>query len=1618
VSTRFLRPMAGRASRALAVVTSLVAMGGMGLAAAPPSQAQAVHRPQEARLGKPWSIPRSKVSHARLGSFAPTGETALQRAEGAAAALAAREHHPVAVAGLQTENEIVTASGNGMLTLRSYPEPVQVEQSGKWLAVDTNLRREGGALTAPVLPGDWVRFSPGGSGPMAQIGTGRSSLALWWPRRLPAPVVLSSSATYRNALPGVNLVLTAENGATGSFSEALVVSNARAAREVSQLRLGVTSQGARLADVGSGGLVAPLAGGGEFVATAPAMWDSSTSSRGLAERAAAIGGRAAGLVASGGVAVSTFQGPGRDAVVAPVAEQVSGGGRVLRLVPDAKMLTSSLTRFPVDIVTPAFSVTGAPGQAGVSRAASVGGEVHAAALRAAASPSLYTETNGGGGLEAYDPVQSTCTSSHYDSSSYYDSPVGYDNWGGECSVNDTDYALYRVGVSAALGAAGVEIATATVNVSEAYSSSCSDTYSPVVSLTWIDGIDSGTGWPGPKAVSGQSNVNVTFPPDDNGGSGAEDTWSCNAYAQTDDGLLVSKGFNVKSDIDSMLGSSSFTFRLSETASDEEAGATDADYYHAQFTNGKHDSDGPYLQVQFFDKPGTVSTSTMEEATSSAENPAYTCAKTDGDGQTLVPTSAGGGVWVGATHTDPDGESVLGGTIRYFLASDPSSYDTLTVTDSPAKGVYPRVWAEIPYSWLSAQPNGSEIGWITDSYTGTATVAGTTYGPIYTPSYSDTCYFADYWDKPDAPSIAANFTQADAQPVGSTVTFSITPSANDTNAASEYVYSLDAMPPTTGTIPDSELCTTSSTTTPDCAINSSGDATLSVVVASPGPHTLYVYEIDDKNVVSGETTAGLPDSSTDCQSDDVTGCAWAGYTFTGSADPGASYTSQSSLQANFSKALQSGYAGNTLISNSNGTACSSATGGDGSGDYLDASQLSSAGWTSGGEVTVDGASFTLPSYGSCSAADNVLAANQTIGTGGSGISASALVFLATSTDGSDPGSEVGVGGVLTGDPNADALQSDDTVPAVMGGTATTGSGCLEDPNFGDAACTPATGTVNYAAGCSAAGNQTSVPYYLTAPDWETGPADIQAITTSDQVNSRGLEADSPKIYAFAVPLYPDCTLVSVTLPDVGQNVYAATPSGDGIVLPGLHIFGMSLRNNTTATPEASGSSVSSPADTAWTGAEESPVQGASAPPSGVTWGNQTFRAEVTPTVSGPSGSQIRIELSDPGFLAADGDGPLTIGAASIGTSFYGWTPGQTPVELTFGGSDSVTIPEGGMVYSDPVTLSSSTFTVTAGEPLLVSFWIENSSLPVLPANGWGSAALEAWAPSSTPNETEDTTGTPFNGTGSWFGGTAVLTGVDITTPAETVDTSETVNSLASDGDPTVVVAGNNVIDGLGTDALSDSLNVPSERLAGQLYSQGLSTGYGVVDAGITANQVMADGTSGEVSLIARLDRDVLSEPDVGTVVIDEGLQDLLSSAPSEEDLDTAYAVLINELDSFGINVIVTTMTPCDGYDSDGHSCTATVTDPTRSAVNEDVTGSNYGLPTGEPYCAADVDSVVSNGGSPEALSTSPTDYDSGDHANLSYAGYAAMADAFNLTNADDAQYSPCGLAPDDYALPPS
>ncbi|MGH3158738.1 MAG: hypothetical protein ACRDNF_19485 [Streptosporangiaceae bacterium] len=1145
-----------------------------------------------------------------------------------------------------------------------------------------------------------------------------------------------------------------------------------------------------------------------------------------------------------------------------------------------------------------------------------------------------------GSEQANDAVQSgsNCTSPHYNS--YSSLPIGYDNFQeGNCQFSDTDYALYQLGIPSQVIASGAHLHSADVNLTEDYTSSCGT--SPSVTVSWIGGISSGTGWPGPGKTSGNVDSSHSFGPD---------SGSCNSTENTS--ATVSQGFSVMGDFAKWGSATNITIRAWESGD-----TNDADH--------KQLKPNPTIQFTYNDTPSVPSG--LKEAASSSGSGSIACDTNARDPNLPImgKTDSTNGPFLIATYKDPDGDTVQGNA-KYWNNATPGT----TITASAGSSLSGTGSAQIPASFTSKLANGTVIGWQADASDGT-----------YTSSWSPPCYFAVYPSDPDPPTVTAGFDQTQNQPVGTSLSFTITQS----DTAQEFVWGLDTTPPTTGTIPAGQVCNATSAT---CKL-SGGKATLTINATAPGPHILWVYQRDAAGNDSGFATGALSGS---VETFDVKGDAGVSY---------ASGTPGSSLESNFLAARGAGQSyDNTMISSTSGASCGATTG-DGQGTDFAAGELTSAGWDSGQPVTVNGTSFTLPSFGSCQP-DNVLAANQTIGTGPNGAQGTSLDFLAASSDGF-----ASVPGLMTGSP--DSVAAETTAPATMGGVRVTGTGCTDSTETDvtlTGMCQPASGTISYVPGqpnCPA-----SQSYDLTVPDWYAGPTDSAALTMPDVVQTSGLHSQQVKLYAFSVPLDGSCKVASVTLPDVGNTASASLTTSVPAQLPALHIFGVSVRNTTTATPEANGIIQASPSQQGWAGTFEAPIENAYAPPPGFTYGNQTFRIWASPNISAGPGAQIRVRLSNPGFLSQDGTGPLQIGAATIAQQFLGSSPAQAPVPLTFGGSASVTIPEGGDVYSDPLTLPASfgSNPVTSGHNLLISLWIKNGSPPMLPENSMASGSGAWIAATGTGNQTGDTTGNPFSGTGTFFvGATPLLAGIDVTTPAIT----------GSPGSPTVVVAGDTIVDGWSSKAPSDSLNSPGQRLASQLASQGLATGYGMVDAGIEANQVLASGGfTGGPSLIARIDRDVLAEPDVGSVVISQGLQDLLAgagSATSGANLSNALNVLVTQLNAYGISVITGTLTPCAGYSNtiSGNTCTTgtgTTVDSERLFVNSQI--SNTALPN----CWADLDSAVTSNASPEALETTPANYDAGDHANLSFAGFAALAPS--VLNSGGS----CSLAPSLTPLPAS
>ena len=740
-----------------------------------------------------------------------------------------------------------------------------------------------------------------------------------------------------------------------------------------------------------------------------------------------------------------------------------------------------------------------------------------------------------------------------------------------------------------------------------------------------------------------------------------------------------------------------------------------------------------------------------------------------------------------------------------------------------------------------------------------------------------------------------------------------------------VWGLDAPPPVSGPPADQVISIAAGATS----------AQVHMVVPSSGPHAFYAYARYSDGSVSGTATSQ----------------------FTAASDPAVSCPTFASALSGTGCVQADGVtpatsaAANQMIANGSGGTNGTADG-DGSGNALPADALSAAGWTAGGTVTADGATFALPGFGtSASADDNLLAAGQTIGMP-AGSQGTSLVFLAaaTASDAKAPPPS-GLGYVMS--------------PEFPEGTSVAGQDCDVYQSGQGTGCVPAPeGTITYAAGSGAPVQN----YDLEVPDWRNAASQAAVVTLPQFASGSGTQSGAAGLYAISVPLNPQAPVASVTLPDVGAVVQAAA----GVPWSAVHIFGVAVANTTTATPGSLLGSVSPQAAGPWTGAWASPPEGSFAPQSGSSYGNQTIRL-VTQASMG--GTAVRLRLSD--ALAAEGTAPLSVGAVTVAQQSSGAAVSGTPVAVTFGGVASVTIPEGGDVYSDPVA-----FPATAGEELAVSIDL-TGSYPSLPENTWcGTCTGYVSAPGSG-NQTANTDGSQFSGTGTSSGHfSSVLTGVDVLTA----------------GTPTVAVLGDGVIDGHGPGTATPVAGAPevNDDLASALALQAGGPKFGVVGAGIESGQVMTDagpgtGTYGGPAALSRLARDVLAEPGVGTVIIGEGTEDLLRGATEQNLYTNGLAELSRELTAWGITTIWTTATACFGFDASGDPCSPS-TDTSRTTLNSDLLAQGLSpgeacASTGIPPCryTADFAAAVGDTSTPQQLLPNA---DAGDHVNLTPAGYLA------------------------------
>lgn len=266
-----------------------------------------------------------------------------------------------------------------------------------------------------------------------------------------------------------------------------------------------------------------------------------------------------------------------------------------------------------------------------------------------------------------------------------------------------------------------------------------------------------------------------------------------------------------------------------------------------------------------------------------------------------------------------------------------------------------------------------------------------------------------------------------------------------------------------------------------------------------------------------------------------------------------------------------------------------------------------------------------------------------------------------------------------------------------------------------------------------------------------------------------------------------------------------------------------------------------------------------------------------------GSAIRITLSN-----RYGNAPVTFRSVSVAPRATGAAlRAGLGRAITFGGGPEVTVAPGAAVVSDPADIEFG-----YGTDLAVSFHV-----PTVGAltTGGGIAAFDISSYSSPPgvgDRTSDTDGSAFPVVVPYR---SFLTRVDAADP---------------DIRGTVVAFGDSITEGT-LSGLDSHADYP-DRLADRMHEAGLP--LSIVNAGIAGNTVLPCHTVepikqvvGEAAVI-RFARDALAVPNIKTVIINAGGNDLRYCNRTAAEVEVGLRQLIDAAHAAGVKVILGTYLP--------------------------------------------------------------------------------------------------------------
>jgi lysophospholipase L1-like esterase len=347
-------------------------------------------------------------------------------------------------------------------------------------------------------------------------------------------------------------------------------------------------------------------------------------------------------------------------------------------------------------------------------------------------------------------------------------------------------------------------------------------------------------------------------------------------------------------------------------------------------------------------------------------------------------------------------------------------------------------------------------------------------------------------------------------------------------------------------------------------------------------------------------------------------------------------------------------------------------------------------------------------------------------------------------------------------------------------------------------------------------------------------------------------------------------------------------------------------------------------------------------------DQTLRQVVRLSLGG---RRLRLQLSN-----EYGREPLVIGAAHVAPAS---APGRGR-RVTFGGQASVVVPPGAPVLSDPVELE-----VAALASLAVSLYL----------------------PKPTATQTFHWDGRQ---TASLAPGNQVSAARLPPTPGLTARIFLSAVAVEADAPRgSVAVIGDSITDGNG--ATMDADTRWPDFLAARLAPQRIA----VLNAGISGGRLLSHGMG--PSALARFERDVLAQPQLRSVIVLIGINDISwpgtafdpqRRPPELAELVAGYRQLIARAHLRGVRVLGATLTPFEG--ALAGTPLADYFQPHKDALRRQLNA--WIRSSGEFDAVIDFDTLLRDPAQPSRLQPA---FDSGDHLHPGDAGHRAMAGAVPL-----------------------